>query len=336
MEKFTLIICTYMRPTALLKLLRSVKEQSLYPNEIIIVDGSTNTETKDVIESNSFNNLVYYRVKEEDRGLTKQRNFGINKLAADSSIVCFLDDDIVLTKNYFKELINTYKVKPEAIAVGGYITNEIKWVEYRGESCPKGKYCIDGYQRNEPLKFKVRKILGLLPDTLPGMICSSSHGRSVSFLPPNGRIYEVEQFMGGVSSYKTEVFNKVGFSEYFEGYGLYEDLDFCIRLLPLGKLYVNTAAQLEHYHEASGRPNQFKYGKMVVKNGWYVWRLKNKRPSFKTKIKWYSVSLLQITLRFMNVFNTSKRIEALSDAFGRIYAIIGLMINKPKLPNKRL
>ena len=38
---FSLIICTYMRPMALLTLLKSLESQVFYPNEIIIVDGET-------------------------------------------------------------------------------------------------------------------------------------------------------------------------------------------------------------------------------------------------------------------------------------------------------
>jgi hypothetical protein len=37
---------------------------------------------------------------------------------------------------------------------------------------------------------------------------------------PSGKIYEVELLMGGVSSYRKEVFEKQQFSNYFERYGL--------------------------------------------------------------------------------------------------------------------
>ncbi|WP_456423643.1 glycosyltransferase family 2 protein, partial [Lutibacter sp.] len=40
--KFSLIICTYQRPKAIIELLNSVQKQLLYPNEIIVVDGSLN------------------------------------------------------------------------------------------------------------------------------------------------------------------------------------------------------------------------------------------------------------------------------------------------------
>src|SRR6478735_6462905 len=125
--KFSLIICTYMRPKPLLQLLQSVKEQTLYPDEILIIDGSTNTETQQVLGENQFENLHYFLVANEHRGLTKQRNFGISKVDLSSEIVCFLDDDTVLEKDYFEQLLQTYLINPEALGVGGYISNETQW-----------------------------------------------------------------------------------------------------------------------------------------------------------------------------------------------------------------
>ena len=114
--------------------------------------------------------------------------------------------------------------------------------------------------------------------------------------------------MGGVSSYKKEVFKKIVFSTYFEGYGLYEDADFSLRIAKLGALYVNTSAQLSHHHDASGRPNKFKYGKMVVRNGWYVWRVKYPNPSLKAKFKWNAIVLLLAFIRFSNIFTNNKEL----------------------------
>ena len=102
---FTLIVCTYMRPIPLLNLLNSVKEQTLYPNEILIIDGSTNQATENMLSQNEFQNLKYFLVSKEDRGLTRQRNFGVSKVENNTEIICFLDDDTVLDSNYFKGLI---------------------------------------------------------------------------------------------------------------------------------------------------------------------------------------------------------------------------------------
>jgi GT2 family glycosyltransferase len=135
--------------------------------------------------------------------------------------------------------------------------------------------------------------------------------------------------MGGVSSFRKVVFEKTKFSEYFEGYGLYEDADFSIRVSRLGSNYINTSAKLYHYHAVEGRPDKFKYGKMVIRNGWYVWRVKYTQPSFKSRFKWNCTALLLIIIRFSNIVTTNKRKEAFSESLGRVYGILSLIFNKP-------
>lgn len=328
---FTLIICTYQRPIPLLKLLQSVKEQSLYPKEILIVDGSTNNETKDILIQNSFNNLKYFLVTSEDRGLTRQRNFGIAKAAIESEIICFLDDDTVLGNNYFENLIKTYSILPNALGVGGYINNEDSWTKVNLDYIPKGnEFYYDGWKKKEGSRFVLRKKLGLDSNVKPGFMPEFSNGRSISFLPPSGKIYEVEQLMGGVSSFKKLVFDTFQFSTYFEGYGLYEDADFTLRLSKVGKLYINTNAQLAHYHDDSGRPNKYQYGKMVVINGWYVWRIKYPKPSLHAIFKWHSITLLLTFIRLSNTFTTLKKKEAFTETIGRIVGWFNIIfkINK--------
>ena len=321
-----------MRPQPVLKLLESVNEQLLYPNEILIIDGSTNTETELILKENKFKHLSYYKVEETNRGLTKQRNYGINLVSKSSEIICFLDDDIILTPSYFKHLIKTYNTYPKALAVGGYIINEVNWIKQEiGRSRSTSKFYFDGWERSEPSRFKMRKWFGLLPDTDPGFMPTFSHGRSISFLPPSGKIFQVELIMGGVSSYKKEVFQKLSFSNYFKGYGLYEDADFSLRLAKTGSVYVNTNAQLEHHHDDSGRPNKYNYGKMVIRNGWYVWRVKYPKPSFIAKLKWNATAIILTKIRLLNIVTTSNKKEALIESIGRIVGWWSLIFNTPKV-----
>lgn len=319
-----------MRPKALLNLLNSVINQTLYPNQILVIDGSTDSETQQVLEKHRVQNLSYNKVDAQHRGLTKQRNFGISKVDQHSEVVCFLDDDTILAVDYFKHLLETYTQYPKALGVGGYITNEVQWHKTDGSKDFK-RFYYDNWMRSEPLRFRIRKWFGLAPDTPPCYLPTFSHGRSVSFLPPSGKVYPVEQFMGGVASYRSSVFKTMQFSTYFEGYGLYEDTDFCLRLSKKGELYVNTSAQLAHYHDAEGRPNKYKYGKMVVRNGWYIWRVKYAKPNLAARLKWHLTAGLLMSLTLFGCFTARDKRAAIVESFGRFDGWLSLWIDKPEI-----
>jgi len=321
-----------MRPVPLKRLLESVMAQTRLPDEVLVVDGSTNAETTILIEQSAYKNLRYFKVPDTERGLTRQRNYGIARVSIDTEIVCFLDDDTLLFPDYFEQLLSTYQKHPKAAAVGGLIVNEVSWIKVPDNYKPKkNEYVYDGYKRKDGSRFVLRKMLGLDSDVPPAHFPEFGHGRSVGFLPPSGKIYPVQQIMGGVSSFRKEVFERMQFSTYFEGYGLYEDADFSLRLSKTQKLYVNTAARLEHHHEPDGRPNQYHYGKMVVRNGWYVWRVAHPHPSLKAKLKWHAITILLTKIRFVNILTTPKRKAAFSEALGRTVGWWSLFFKSRKL-----
>jgi GT2 family glycosyltransferase len=327
------IICTYMRPQSLLKLLQSVQLQTVYPDEILIIDGSSNKDTEAVILKNQFRNLHYFLVSENVRGLTKQRNLGLDKVADTSSVIAFLDDDTELTPYYFEELIKTFADNQEISGVGGVAINENDW----SLTDPNKKYDsnryfqFEGYVYKEGQRNVMRNVLGLQSNLGPGRMPDYSHGKTCGF-PLNGKTYEVDLLVGMSFAFRKKVFDSLRFSTYFEGYGLYEDADFSIRALQFGKNAINTKVQLRHYHHPSGRPNHYKYGKMVVRNGWYVWRTKNPKPLFNAKLKWHSITILLALIRFSNTFTTAKKAEAITEALGRTVGWWSLFIHKPK-PN---
>lgn len=317
-----------MRPKALTCLLESLGNQTLYPNEVLIIDGSVNDHTKKTLERHTYKNLSYFLVGDKDRGLTKQRNFGISKVDEKADIICFLDDDTVLEPDYFTQIVRTYNDNKEAIGVGGYITNDTVWSK-KGNSVGYNDFAKDGFVRKLGKRYIIRKKFGLMPDAPPGFVPSFSNGYPISFLPPTGNTYRVECFMGCAMSFKKTVFDKIYFSTYFDGYGLYEDLDFCLRASKLGRLYVNTQAQLEHFHELAGRPNKYKYGRMVVRNGWYVWRTKYHKVKFKPYIKFHLITLLLLGILLTNAFHGQNKTQSFTEALGRFSGWMSLFFNKP-------
>lgn len=328
--KFSLIVCTYMRPESLILLLKSVQNQTLYPNEILIIDGSVNYNTENVLKENSFKSIKYFLVSDKNRGLTRQRNFGISKVNSDSEIVCFLDDDTVLERDYFAEIINTFQNSNDIIGVGGVAINEYKWkpqdenVSYN----PKRQYLFEGFVYKEGLRNVVRNYLGLASNLGPGKMPAYSHGKTCGF-PMTGKTYDVDLLIGMSMAFRKSVFDNIMFSNFFIGYGLYEDADFSLRALQFGRNVINTKVKLSHYHAPSGRPNQYKYGKMVVRNGWYVWRVKNHNPSLKDHFKWNAIIILLTIIRFTNVFTDRDKKAAFTETIGRVVGWWSLFFSKP-------
>lgn len=320
-----------MRPEPLLNLLHSVQNQTLCPDEIVIVDGSVNGETEIAVKNNEFRNLKYFLVSDEHRGLTKQRNFGISKVVNDSEIVCFLDDDTVLESDYFAEIIKTFQTNNDVSGVGGVAINEYKWkLQEENVLYNKNKfYLFEGYYYKEGLRNVMRNYLGLASNLGPGKMPDYSHGRTCGF-PMTGKTYEVDLLIGMSMSFRKSVFDKINFSRFFEGYGLYEDADFSLRALQFGKNVINTKAHLSHFHAESGRPNKYKYGIMVVRNGWYVWRIKNATPGFNDRFKWNAIIILLTIIRLSNVITETKKKEAFTESVGRIAGWWSLLFNKPK------
>ncbi|WP_405295884.1 glycosyltransferase family 2 protein [Algibacter sp. Ld11] len=330
-QSFSLIICTYMRSKVIVKLLKSVAIQTLYPDEILIIDGSTNKDTEIVLKNKAFKNLGYYKVEAEDRGLTKQRNIGISKVNKASEIVCFLDDDVVLEPDYFEMVIAAFKSDSNIVGVGGIAINEYRWLpKAAGFNYSKKRfYTLGSYVIKESIRNVARNYLGLQSHEKPGVMPYFSHGRTYNY-PLTGQIYEVDLLVGMSFSFKRALFDKIKFSTYFEGYGLYEDADFSLRALQYGKNVISTKAKLSHYHDASGRPNQYNYGKMVVRNGWYVWRVKYPNPSLKARFKFHATVLLLLSIRATNIITSKDRVKALTETLGRQVGWISLIFNKPK------
>lgn len=327
----SLIVCTYRRPVQMRTLLPSVLEQTRQPDEILIVDASPDSETEEAvtqIREGTDQRIKYYRVAAEDRGLTRQRNYGIAR--ARGEIIAFLDDDTIPEPDYFAELLACFDRQPGSLGVGGYIVNEVQWDRVASGSPQSSAVFRSGeWQRREDYRWRLRNLLRLASPLSPGWMPPSGHSRPVGFLPPDGKDYRVEFVMGCALAWKREVFERHKFSHYFEGYGLYEDMDFCIRATRDGALHVCTRARLIHEHAPSGRPNSFRYGEMVTRNGWFVWRRRWPQPSWPDRMRWWGTTVLLALCRLGDAVRGPMRGDAMAEALGRFWGMTRLLGRKP-------
>ena len=328
----SLIICTYQRPLQVQRLLAALGVQSTIPGETLIVDSSANDETERIVQrfqsEMKTRNLRYYGVPAEHHGLTRQRNYGIAHAQGD--ILAFLDDDTIPEPGYFEKIIDCFERHPEAIGVGGYITNEVQWCQTNGQPRQSLSVFRSGkWERREDYRWRLRKLLRLASPLSPGWMPPCGHGRPVGFLPPDEQDHQVEFLMGGASAWRGKIFQQHQFSSYFRGYGLYEDLDFCVRASDDGPLYLCTQARLAHHHDPSGRPNHFRYGEMVVRNGWLVWKRRWPIPHRSDRMRWWAITTLLALCRLGDTLRGLTGRAALADAAGRFWGMITLLWDTP-------
>jgi glycosyltransferase involved in cell wall biosynthesis len=85
----SVIIPTHNRPLLLKRAISSVMNQTEPVDEIIVVDDTNSSATKELIDSLNISNIKY--IKNSDKGASSSRNLGA--AIASSSFLAFLDDD---------------------------------------------------------------------------------------------------------------------------------------------------------------------------------------------------------------------------------------------------
>lgn len=242
--KTSYIICTKNRIDDIKRLFETIKIQTYIPDEIIIVDSSDNNKTESFIEEirESYKSRIcYYK---SIPGLTLQRNFGVSK--AEGDIVFFTDDDGLLDKNYFSEIMKCYE-DDSVMGVGSRETNNI--VRSRISSFLRNIFMLSRADGNGKMQ----------PSGFPAYMDMSN----------KDHVAEAE-ILGGFCSFRRKVFDDFKFDENLVGYAFMEDVDFSYRVSRKYKLMYNPYAEFYHNVSDTERIDQRKYFFMTIYNHFYL------------------------------------------------------------------
>jgi GT2 family glycosyltransferase len=235
----SVVIPTYYRRKDVDECLDSVIVQTILPKEVIIVDDSENNEIENLIEhrKDEFKEkdiLLRYIKNEREKSLTIARNIGIENAAGD--IILFLDSDVVLDRDYIKEILKIYKEKPDAMGVQGLIQNvkkEKKFVDRLIGIFNRLFYI----QLDEKNKFRLLPSLGV---SIPSFV---------------DEIINCEWLSGANQSYKREILEEFRWDENLKKYSWGEDLDTSYRIFKKypHSLFMTPHAKLIHNTSQEGR-----------------------------------------------------------------------------------
>jgi GT2 family glycosyltransferase len=257
----SIVLCTYQRPDSVRRFLESVTPQTRPVDEVLVVDASRDVETERVVAGwRGARRVSYWRVDDPLRGLTRQRNFGLEAVAYD--LVAFFDDDVVLAPTCIAEMERPHRASEDVAGVG----------------------CFAETWMPPTLLWRARRAFGIVPDLRPGSYTRTGMSVPWRFHIPTTNVIEGDWLPGCAMMLKTTAACQVGFDEALAGYGQGEDLDFSLRLRERGRIAIAGAARCQHFHEPSGRPDAFRLGQMEIWNRYRIWRRVHRQPRLTDRI----------------------------------------------------
>jgi GT2 family glycosyltransferase len=241
------IICTYNRPKELRVLLENLINYINYYDNIIIVDSSDKEDSRKLIRE--FQAIMPIKYIISAKGLTIQRNIGINNISPLSNLIFFFDDDVTLYEDYFYQMINFFinDKRKDYIGACGNALNE---------------------KKRKFFDILIRRFFFITDNTTGKKLLSGDAGH---IFDPLSDI-DVEVLSGCNMCYRSEIFFKYGlrFDEKLTNYSYMEDQDFSIRASKYGKLRQLKSAKIIHHVSSSARMDYKKWFEMYVINSYYL------------------------------------------------------------------
>jgi GT2 family glycosyltransferase len=245
------VIATRNRHDHLLRAVRSLLEQTVLPAELCIVDSSDETQARVEIErmcADACVDLDY--VHPAPRGLTRQRNLGIDRTTGDP--VFLIDDDVWMAPDAHEEVLAEYE----------------RWGPELGG--------VRGTPLRPPIPNRLtvlwRKLFGM-GGWWPEASGRMRAGFFAEAVVDSADVRMIESFTGWFMSFRRSVFERERFDENLTGYAFKEDADFSYRVAKRGYVLVQTPrARVDHLKTQSQRLPPFDLQRMNVANQLYLHR----------------------------------------------------------------
>ena len=213
-QKITLLVSTYNWPEALGLLLFSLSRQTMMPDEVVIADDGSTTETADVIKR--FTSMLPVPVKhvwQEDDGFRKSLILNKAVKAASGDYIIQIDGDVVLERHFIEDHVAIMEkgrfIRGNRTYLSEQVTND--W--------------IDWFKRDGFVNVRLPK---------DGGYSKSNSKRSVA-------LYRILNFITGgrgkvlrvrgcnMAYWKADFVHVNGYNNELQGWG-WEDTEFAIRM----------------------------------------------------------------------------------------------------------
>lgn len=251
MPRLSFILPTRNRPEDVRVLLGNLAEQSVRPDQIIIVDSSDKPQQELTTEFPHLK-VSYHRFEGEPSAAT-QRNAGLEYVASDVDLIGFVDDDIVFEKDALEKMLLFWKQAADEVCGAAFNLDE-------KEKATGNRLKHSGFVH----------WLGLYHPDAGEVAPSGWHTR----LGQARENTNVAWLISGAVLWRKDVLLTHRFDPFFQGYSYLEDLDFSYSLSRKCRLVVVADAVFHHHHHHQDLSSDwyFRFGRMEVRNRLYFVR----------------------------------------------------------------
>jgi len=217
----TAVIPTRNRPDDLERAVLSICAQSRLPDALIIVDQSADDASRRrvmAVLATAAPVAIDYVHDPRIAGLVAAKSVAVGRARGD--VVCFLEDDVVLERDYIRAIELGFVQEPRMAGSCGIVTNL--------PPLPPFYFALFHFFHR-----------GIFHDARVG-VTGVATGTGLPLIPS-------DYLSGGLSAYRREVFEAVHF-DVANGFFALEDVDFSTRVAKRygNRLYINPNARLEH------------------------------------------------------------------------------------------
>lgn len=266
------IIATLGRTEQLSNALDSLRRSDTSPDEVLIVDGSDDASALEVTGRHAAAAAYPVRHVSSPRGLTRQRNVGLEEAGCD--VVLFLDDDAVVPPEAIGEIRAAYSdptvigvtariVEPYGNQVGGKVSF---FRRLYNAGAGQGTFTAAGFPRrlqNESVR------------------------------------QDIEFMQGAFMSARLDAARSIGFDELLPGYGLAEDEDFSRRLSQSGRIRYLGDVEIHHDNSGFSTRDRVVFARSVVRHRRYLFH-KNFEQTRSSRAQFALLMGVLVTHRLLN------------------------------------
>ena len=253
--QISVVIPTYNRVFDLRECLNSLLEQTCFPFEVLVIDNSNKyaQEISAVIEefSHTFSNrgvTLSYIYNNKGNSLTIAKNMGIENTSGE--LVSFLDDDVVLDRDYYTQILKVFKDEPFALGIEGRVSStqkQAKFISFFVQLL--GKLFRLGFREKD--RCRVLSSLGV----------TYSWGDKVINC----------QWLSGASVFKRNIFSEFKYDESLKKYSDGEDLDFSYQIYKEYPDALFLAPRAIYLHKTSSAARASSKERIYMKEIYYLY-----------------------------------------------------------------